>query len=67
MNNFNISKTFKGISNILQNFTFIEATVFETAGGSARQKKGVDTKRLGKGRVHAWPSVDSSSDYGYGT
>ena len=32
VNNFNISKTFKGISNTLQNFTFMGATVPEIAG-----------------------------------
>ena len=55
MNNFNISKTFKGVSNTLQNFTFIRATIFEIAGGPADPPpppvKGVGTKRLGKGRV----------------
>ena len=39
----------------MQNFTFMGATVFEIAGGSARPPpplvKGVGTKMLGKGRV----------------
>ena len=41
------------VSNTLQNFTFMEATVFETAGGSGRPPlvKDVGTKRLGEGRV----------------
>ena len=51
-----MSKTFKGVSNILQNFTFMGATVFEIAGGGgggvgSTLVKGVGTKRLGKGRV----------------
>ena len=33
VNNFNISKTFKGVSNTQQNFTFIGATVSEIAVG----------------------------------
>ena len=53
MNNFNISNTFKGVSNTLQNFTFMGATVLEIAGGPADPPlvKGVGTKRLSKGRV----------------
>ena len=46
-----MSKTFKDVSNTLQNFTFIGATVFEIAVGSARPPplvKGVGTKGLGK-------------------
>ena len=57
VNNFNISKTFKGVSNTLPNFTFMGATVFEIAGGGGGGRlepplvKGVGTKRLGKGRI----------------
>ena len=51
VNNFNISKTFKGASNTLQNFTFMGPTVFEIAGGpsdSLLLVKGVGTKGLVK-------------------
>ena len=56
VNNFNISKTFEGFSNSLQNFTFMRATVFEIAVGCWSTPppplvKDVGTKRLGKGRV----------------
>ena len=54
VNNSNISKTLKDVSNTLQNFKFMGATVFEIAGGPAdplRLLKGVGTKRLGKRRV----------------
>ena len=59
MNNFNIYKTFKGVSNTLKNFTFMGATVSEIAEGGRSTPsppppplvKGVGTKRLGKGRV----------------
>ena len=55
--NFNISRTFKEVSNILQNFTFMGTTVFEIAGGLADPPpspyvNGVSTKRLRKGRVN---------------
>ena len=46
--------TFNGVSNTLQNFSFMGATDFEVAGGPADPPplvKGVGTKRLGKGRV----------------
>ena len=43
VNNFNISETFKDVSNTLQNFTLMGATVFEIVGGPA-----VGTKMLGK-------------------
>ena len=48
-----MSETFKGVSNTLQNFTFMGATVFEIAveGRLAPLVKGVGTKRLGKGRA----------------
>ena len=45
---------FKDVSNIMPNFMFMAATVFEIAGrGSGRPLlvSGVDTKRLGTGRV----------------
>ena len=45
--------TFKGVSNTLQNFTFMEARVSEITGGPLNPSlvKGVGTKRLRKGRV----------------
>ena len=39
---------FKGVSNALQNFTFMGATVFEIAA----LVKGVGTKKLGKGMAN---------------
>ena len=47
VSNFNVSTTFKDVSNTLQNFTFMGTTVFEIA-GSPPLVKGVGTKRLGK-------------------
>ena len=48
-----MSKTFKDVLNTLQNFTFMGTMVSDIAGGSADPPpvKGMDTKRLGKGRV----------------
>ena len=53
MNNFNISKTFKEVSNTLKNLKFMGVTVFEITGGQAVPPFGKrwGTKRLGKGRV----------------
>ena len=46
---FNISRTFKDVSNTLQYFKFMVTMVFETAGRGFSQPVG--TKRLGKKRV----------------
>ena len=46
---FNISRTFKDVSNTLRNFMFMGTTVFETAGRVFSRPVG--TKRLGKERV----------------
>ena len=58
LNNFYISKTFKDVSNTLQNFKFIGPRVLEIAGGPADLPpsphplaSGVGTKRLGTGGV----------------
>ena len=51
VSNFNISETFKDVSNTLQNFTLIGTTDFEIAPHPRRLVKDVGTKRLGKGRV----------------
>ena len=60
-NNFNISKMLKDVSNTLQNFKFMGATVFEIAWGLSDPLlvKGVGTKRFGKGRVEANPCLHS--------
>ena len=55
VSNFKISRTFKDVSNTLQNFTFMETTAFEIARGVRPYPplvKGVNTKRLGKGRAN---------------
>ena len=54
LGNFNISRTFKDVSNNLQNFPFMETMVFEIAGGGGgggALVKGVGTKRFSKERV----------------
>ena len=61
VNNFNISKTFKGVSNALQNFRFIGATVFEIAGGGRLDLP--FTNRLGKGRVNGFPLYFALSSF----
>ena len=54
INKLNISETLNHVSNTLQNFKFMGATVFEIVVGPADRSlvKGVGTKRLGKGRVN---------------
>ena len=46
---FSISRTFKDVSNTLQNFMFMGTTIFETAGRGFDRPVG--TKRFGKERV----------------
>ena len=45
--NFNISETFKAVSNTLRNFTIMGATVFQIAGGG-RGEGPVRTSPFGK-------------------
>ena len=40
LSNFNISETFKDVFDTLQNFTLMEATVFEIAGGTLGKRCG---------------------------
>ena len=49
--NFNISRTFKDVSNSIQNFRFMETAVFEIVGGRPLLVRSLGTKRLVKGRV----------------
>ena len=52
MSNFNISRTFKDVSDTLQSFTFMGTTVFEIAEeGPADLPSLVKGVSLGKGRV----------------
>ena len=54
--NVNISRTFKDVSNSIQNFMFMGTTVSDVAGGPPylppRLAKGVGTKKLDKERVN---------------
>ena len=62
VNTFNISKTFEGVSNTLQNFTFMGTKVSEIAEGSARLPspplvKGVGTKGFVKEGINRCQSL----------